>query len=78
MRTSVWAWDAYILSFAINNRGEQIVNHDSYDMSHINDEIDGCGMNQFITVGHAGDTKIAIKLLLFGEAPRCEFHDSYL
>lgn len=35
-------------------------------MSHINDEIDGCGMNQFITVGHAGDTKIAIKLLLFG------------
>ena len=35
-------------------------------MTHINDEIDGCGMNQFITVGHAGDTKITIKLLLVG------------
>ena len=35
-------------------------------MSHINDEIGSCGMNQFITVGFAGNTKIAIKLLLFG------------
>ena len=35
-------------------------------MTHINDEIDGCGMNQFVTVGHAGDTKITIKLLLVG------------
>ena len=38
----------------------------SWCMTHINDKIDGCGMNQFITVGHAGDAKITIKLLLVG------------
>lgn len=35
-------------------------------MTHINDVIDGCGTNQFIAVGLASNTKIAIKLLLFG------------